>query len=111
MSATVQRVAMGGAEEVPLVRESMTSVVSTLKRRGIPIVGAEADGDCAYWEADLTGALAIAMGGEDRGLGRKLREGCSAVVSIPISTKGPVTSLNVSVAAGLLLFERLRQQR
>ena len=111
MSAIVQRVAMGGAEVVPLVRESMTSTISTLGRRGIPIVGAEADGDCPYWEADLRGALAIALGGEDRGLGRKLREGCTTVVAIPIAPGGPVTSLNVSVSAGLLLFERLRQLR
>ena len=111
MSPVVQRVAMGGAELVPLVRESMTSSVATLTRRGIPIIGAEADGDCSYWDADLTGALAIALGGEDRGLGQKLRQGCSTVVSVPIDRSGPVTSLNVSVTAGLLLFERLRQLR
>jgi 23S rRNA (guanosine2251-2'-O)-methyltransferase len=111
MSPTVQRVAMGGAEVVPLVRESMTSSVATLSRRGIPIIGAEADGEQLYWEADMTGAVALALGGEDRGLGHKLRQGCTTVVSVPIDSSGPVTSLNVSVVAGLLLFERLRQIR
>lgn len=110
MSSTVQRVAMGGAEVVPLVRESMTSASATLLRRGIPIIGAEANGDCPYWEADFTGAVAIALGGEDRGLGQKVRERCHQVVSIPIDPDGPVTSLNVSVAAGILLFERARRR-
>jgi 23S rRNA (guanosine2251-2'-O)-methyltransferase len=111
MSPTVQRVAMGGAEAVPLVRESMTSAAATLARRGIRILGAEADGDCLFWDADFTGPIAIALGGEDRGLGQKLRERCDQVVAVPIDAGGPVTSLNVSVTAGLLFFERLRQTR
>ena len=111
MSPTVQRVAMGGAEVVPLVRESMTSATASLKRRGIQIIGAEADGECLLWDADFTGPLAIALGGEDRGLGLKVRERCAQVVAVPIDTSGPVTSLNVSVTAGLLFFERLRQTR
>jgi 23S rRNA (guanosine2251-2'-O)-methyltransferase len=111
MSPTVQRVAMGGAEVVPLVRESMTSATVSLARRGVRIVGAEADGDCLLWDADFTGPIAIALGGEDRGLGRKVRERCDQVVAVPIEQSGPVTSLNVSVTAGLLFFERLRQTR
>ena len=111
MSPTVQRVAMGGAEVVPLVRESMTSATATLSRRGIRILGAEADGECVLWDADLTGPLAIVLGGEDRGVGPKVRERCDQIVAVPISSTGPVTSLNVSVTAGLLFFERLRQIR
>jgi len=104
-------VAMGGAEVVPLVRESMTSATATLSRRGIRILGAEADGECVLWDADLTGPLAIVLGGEDRGVGPKVRERCDQIVAVPISSTGPVTSLNVSVTAGLLFFERLRQIR
>jgi len=111
MSPTVQRVAMGGAEVVPLVRESMTSATVTLARRGIRILAAEADGDCPYWDADFSGPLALALGGEDRGVGAKVRERCDQVVAVPIDTDGPVTSLNVSVTAGLLFFERVRQTR
>ncbi|MEE2828398.1 MAG: RNA methyltransferase, partial [Myxococcota bacterium] len=65
MSPTVQRVAMGGAERVPLVRESMTSATATLLRRGLRLICAEADGGIDYWDADFSGPLAIAMGGED----------------------------------------------
>ena len=108
MNATVQRIAMGGAEVVPLVRESMTSATATLARRGIRLIAAEADGECKHWDADLTGPIALALGGEDRGVGPKIRERCDQVVSVPIDP-GPVTSLNVSVTAGLLLFERVRQ--
>ena len=111
MSATVQRVAMGGAEVVPLVRESMTSATATLSRRGIRLIGAEADGETDYWDADFTGPLALVLGGEDRGVGPKVRQRCDQVVAVPIDQAGPVTSLNVSVTAGLLLFERLRQTR
>jgi 23S rRNA (guanosine2251-2'-O)-methyltransferase len=111
MSPTVQRVAMGGAEVVPLVRESMTSATVTLARRGIRIFAAEADGDCAYWDADFSGPLALALGGEDRGVGAKVRERCDQVVAVPIDADGPVTSLNVSVTAVLLFFERIRQTR
>ena len=108
MNATVQRIAMGGAEVVPLVRESMTSATATLARRGIRLIAAEADGECKHWDADLTGPIALVLGGEDRGVGPRIRERCDQVVSVPIDP-GPVTSLNVSVTAGLLLFERVRQ--
>ncbi len=107
--AVVQRVAMGGAEEVPVVREGLNSALATLKRDGFRVVGAEADGAVPLWEADLTGPLAIVMGGEDRGLGPKIRGRCDQVVSIPLTPGSVVSSLNVSVAAGLLMYERLRQ--
>ncbi len=62
-------------------------------------------------DADLSGPLAIVMGGEDRGLGHGPRSRCDAVVRIPGREGSVVTSLNVSVTAGLLLAERLRQMR
>jgi len=106
-TSVVQRVAMGGAEQVPVVREGLNSALAQLRRRGLFLIGAEADGPRPYWEADFSGPLAIVLGGEDRGLGPKIRERCDVVVSIPL-TPGVVRSLNVSVAAGLLLFERAR---
>jgi 23S rRNA (guanosine2251-2'-O)-methyltransferase len=111
VSSVVQRVAMGGAETVPVVREGLNSALAGLRRRGIRVIGAEADGDLPFWEADFTGAVAIVMGGEDRGLGEKVRGRCDQVVSIPLPGTGPVSSLNVSVAAALLIFERVRQLR
>lgn len=110
LGAPAQRVAMGGAEVVPMIRESMTSALATLRRAGIRVIGAEADGDRPYYEADFTGPLAVALGGEDRGLGSALRQRCDEVVAVPMPQDSIVTSLNVSVTAGLLLFERVRQR-
>jgi 23S rRNA (guanosine2251-2'-O)-methyltransferase len=111
LGPVVQRVAMGGAEEVPVVREGLMSALATLRRAGVRIVGAEADGDTAWCDADLTGPLALVMGGEDHGLGHGPRSKCDAVLRIPGRAGSVVTSLNVSVTAGLLLAERLRQTR
>lgn len=108
LSPVVQRVAMGAAEAVPLVRESLTSSLALLERRGFRIVGADMDGE-PVWEVPLTGALALVMGGEDKGLSPALRRRCAAVVSIPLA--GDLESLNLSVATGILLFERVRQAR
>lgn len=109
VGSVVQRVAMGGAEEVPVVREGLNSALATLKRYAVKIVGAEANGAVAWHQADLTGRLAIVMGGEDHGLGPKVRSRCDQIASISLRRDSVVTSLNVSVAAGLLLFERVRQ--
>ncbi len=108
VTPTVQRVAMGGAEEVPVVRQGLMAALATLRRAGIRVIGAEADGDALYSDVDFGGAVALVLGGEDRGLGPKVRERCDAVVRIPRPRSGIVSSLNVSVAAGLLLFERVR---
>ncbi len=110
VSPTVQRVAMGGAEEVPVVRQGLMAALALLRRDGVRVVGAEADGEALYSEVDFRGAIALVLGGEDRGLGPKIRERCDAVVRIPRPRSGIVSSLNVSVAAGLLLFERVRAQ-
>ena len=111
LGPVVQRVAMGGAEEVPVVREGLMSALATIRRAGIRIVGAEADGEMPWCDADLTGPLALIMGGEDRGIGQGPRSRCDSVVRIPGRAGSVVTSLNVSVTAGLLLAERLRQTR
>ena len=72
-----------------------------LKRRNVWVVGVEASGKMAYTEYNYSGALALVFGGEGQGLHRLVRERCDAVVSVPM--RGKVTSLNVSVATGILL--------
>ncbi len=109
LSANAQRVAMGAAEQVPVVRESMMSAMAVLRRRGIRVLAAEAEGSKPYFEADLCGPLALVMGGEDHGVGSKVKERCDELIGIPLHGD-IVTSLNVSVATGILLFERIRQQ-
>ena len=100
------RVSMGGVEEVPVIREGLSSALKLAQRAGLRIVGADMDG-AAPWDVDMTGPIAIVLGGESKGLSKALRKRCDAIVGIPLA--GDLQSLNVSVTAGVLLFERVRQ--
>jgi 23S rRNA (guanosine2251-2'-O)-methyltransferase len=107
LSPVVQRVAMGAVEEVPIVRESLFVAVGHLARAGVPIVGADMGGS-PLGSTDLRGPIAIVLGEEGRGLSPKLRERCDRIVSVPVA--GGLESLNVSVAAGILFYEKRRQE-
>ena len=80
-----------------------------LKEAGFWLVGLDEDADKSYTEVDYTSPTGIVMGGEGKGLHDLTRKRCDFVVSLP--TVGPVKSLNVSVAAGVVLFEAVRQRR
>jgi 23S rRNA (guanosine2251-2'-O)-methyltransferase len=108
LTAVVQRVAMGGAEEVPLIREGLSSALATLRKAGVRVIGADMDGE-PCWDVPMQGALALVLGGEDKGLSPTLRERCDAIVRVP--TGGELESLNVSVSAAVLMFEKVRQDR
>jgi 23S rRNA (guanosine2251-2'-O)-methyltransferase len=107
MSPVVARVAMGAAEEVPVVREGLQSALKICRRQGLLVVGADMGGR-PYYEVDLSGPLALVMGGESKGLSPALRNRCDHIVSVPLA--GGLESLNVSVTAGILMFERARQR-
>ena len=79
-----------------------------MKESGITIVGAEADAARLPWETDLTAPLALVMGSEGEGMRKTVREHCDSLVRLPM--KGKVNSLNVSVAAGIIIFEIMRQR-
>ncbi len=106
LSPVVHRVSMGGAEEVPLVREGLYSALKPIKKAGVRVIGADMGGT-PLGKIDLRGPLALLMGGEGEGLGPELRERCDEVVSIPLA--GRLESLNVSVAAAILMDEKRRQ--
>lgn len=106
ITPVVQRVAMGGAEAVPVIREGISASLAEVRRQGIRVVGADMDG-VPPWELDLTGPIALVLGGEDKGLTPPVRKRCDAIVGIPLQSG--LQSLNVSVTAGILLFERVRQ--
>lgn len=98
----------GATYHLPVVR--VTNIVRTLeemKDKGFWIAGADMDGKLMY-KTDLKGPLALVLGSEGKGMGRLVREKCDFVVSVPM--KGSIASLNVSVAAGILLYEALRQR-
>lgn len=102
----VQRVSMGAAEEVPVVREGLSAALKPIAQAGVRVVGADMGGT-PLSALDLRGPVAFVMGGEGKGLSPTLRRKCDAVVSIPLA--GGLESLNVSVAAAVLLYEKRRQ--
>lgn len=106
LTSVVQRVAMGAAEEVPVVREGLYSALKPIKKAGIRVIGADMGGT-PLGQLDLRGPLALLLGGEGSGLGPELRQRCDSVVSIPLG--GGLESLNVSVAAAILMYEKRRQ--
>lgn len=110
LTETVAKVAAGAMEHVPVVKVvNIVNTLEDLKKAGVWVVGAEAGGEMVYWDADFIRPVAIVLGGEDKGIRRLVRERCDYLVSLPLM--GSINSLNVSVAAGALLYEVLRQRR
>jgi 23S rRNA (guanosine2251-2'-O)-methyltransferase len=110
LSAVALKTAAGAAEGLFIVEVSnLARRLDWLKTQGTWIVGAVGDADQSLYEADLKGDTVLVMGGEEKGLRRLTRDGCDQLVRIPMA--GGVESLNVSVAAGILLFEAVRQRR
>ncbi|NGP54291.1 23S rRNA (guanosine(2251)-2'-O)-methyltransferase RlmB [Thioalkalivibrio sp. XN8] len=108
LTPAARKAAAGAAETVPLVQVvNLARCLRGLKDRGIWLAGAEAGGESAL-QADLAGPLALVLGAEGGGLRRLTRETCDLLVSLPM--KGAVESLNVSVAAGVLLYLALAQR-
>jgi len=109
LSETVAKTAAGALDHLKIARvTNLVSALNTMKEKGIWIAGVETDQTKRYDELDCTMPLAFVVGNEDSGLRRLVRETCDFLVSIP--TPGPIDSLNVSVAAGIVLFEALRQR-
>ena len=86
---------------------NLTDTLRELKDRGVWVYGLDMDGD-AWCATDLTGAIALVVGSEGRGLGRLVKEQCDFVLSLPMA--GKVNSLNASVACGLMVYEAARQR-
>lgn len=107
LSPVVARVAMGAAEAVPLIRQGISASLAELRRQGVLVVGADMDG-VPPWEVNLSGPVALVLGGEDKGLTEPVRKRCDIIVGVPLA--GGLQSLNLSVTAGILLFERVRQR-
>jgi 23S rRNA (guanosine2251-2'-O)-methyltransferase len=109
LTDTVERASAGALSHLPVAK--VTNLVRTmeeLKEAGYWLIGLDESADKSYTEADYTSPVGIVLGGEGKGLHELTRKRCDFVVSLP--TKGPVKSLNVSVAAGVVLFEVLRQR-
>lgn len=109
LNETVAKAAAGALEYVPVARvTNLVRLIAQLKERNIWVVGAAAEGAQLYTEWDWTLPTAVFLGSEGSGLHRLVRENCDALVRIPVL--GELESLNVSVAAGVLLYEAQRQR-
>lgn len=110
LTGTVARTSAGAIEHVPVAQvTNLVRALEDLKEAGLWVVGADPKATQNLYEVDLTKALAVVIGGEGKGLGRLVLEHCDLLVRLPM--QGKISSLNAAVAAGVILFEILRQQR
>jgi 23S rRNA (guanosine2251-2'-O)-methyltransferase len=110
MTPTVQKVACGAAEVLPLVRvTNLARTLRALRDRGVWVYGTAGEAAESLYSVDLRGPVALVLGSEGKGLRRLTREHCDALLCLPMA--GSVSSLNVSVAAGVCLFEAVRQRQ
>ncbi|WP_105166785.1 23S rRNA (guanosine(2251)-2'-O)-methyltransferase RlmB [Pseudoalteromonas sp. T1lg23B] len=109
LNGTARKVACGAAETVPLIQvTNLARTLRDIKEAGVWVAGTAGETDTGVFDASLTGPIAIVMGAEGDGMRRLTREHCDILVKIPMV--GTVSSLNVSVATGICLFEVLRQR-
>lgn len=109
MNATVAKVACGAAEVVPYIQvTNLARTMKELQERGIWIIGTAGEAEQSLYQHDLTGPIAIVMGAEGAGMRRLTREHCDYLANLPMA--GEVSSVNVSVATGICLFEAVRQR-
>lgn len=110
LTPTVRKVACGAAEVIPLIQ--VTNLARTLKelqQAGVWIVGTAGEAEQDIYQSKLTGPIALVMGAEGKGMRRLTREHCDELIKLPMA--GSVSSLNVSVATGICLFEVVRQRQ
>jgi 23S rRNA (guanosine2251-2'-O)-methyltransferase len=109
LSDTVERAAAGALAHLPVARvKNLVRAMEDVKTAGYWLVGLDERAGKNYTDVDLKGSIGIVLGSEGEGLHELTRKRCDFLVSLP--TRGPVRSLNVSVAAGIMLFEVLRQR-
>lgn len=109
MNSTVRKVACGAAENVPVVKvTNLARFLKQLKDQYVWIIGTAGEAENHIYQTKLPSKLAIIMGAEGAGMRRLTRENCDELIKIPMN--GSVSSLNVSVATGVCLFEYVRQQ-
>ena len=110
LTAVVRKVACGAAESVPFINvTNLARTIRQLQEAGVWVVGAAGETDTTIYQAELKGPIALAMGAEGDGLRRLTKESCDSLVKIPMF--GAVSSLNVSVATGICLYEAVRQRQ
>lgn len=109
LTPIVRKVASGAADVIPLVQiTNLARTIKALQKAGVWIIGTAGEAKQSLYECKLTGPIALVMGAEGKGMRRLTRENCDELIKLPMA--GTVTSLNVSVATGVCLFEIVRQR-
>lgn len=109
LTQTVAKTSAGAIEYVPVARvTNLAQTIEDLKTKGLWFAAADADGDEHYRDGDLSGAIGLVVGSEGSGISRLVKEKCDFILQLPMH--GQVSSLNASVAAGLLMYEVERQR-
>lgn len=109
LTSVVRKVACGAAETIPFIQvTNLSRTMRDLQQAGIWMIGTSLDTELNIYEADLNGPLALVLGAEGKGLRRLTAENCDSLVKLPMF--GSVQSLNVSVSAGVCLYEAVRQR-
>lgn len=110
LTGTVAKASAGALEHVPVARATnITATIKELKDKGLWIYGTDMDGETNFFDVDLKGPVALVIGSEGFGMGRLVKENCDFILNIPM--QGKVSSLNASVAAGVVMYEIFRQRR
>lgn len=109
LSPTVRKVACGAAEVIPLIQvTNLSRTIKAMQDTGVWIVGTAGEAEQSIYACKLTGPTALVMGAEGKGMRRLTRENCDQLIKLPMA--GSVSSLNVSVATGVCLYEIVRQR-
>ena len=109
LTSSVAKASAGAMEHVPVARVSnLSQTIDKLKRNNIWVIGADMQAKNLLWDVSLDGPITLVIGGEEKGLGRLVKEKCDMLVKLPML--GRVNSLNASVAAALLMYEVVRQR-
>ncbi len=110
LTETVVKTSAGATEYTPIAKvKNLNRLIEELKKNNIWVIGTSGEAEKDYADWDWTGSCALVLGGEGKGLHRLVAENCDALVKIPMH--GKIESLNVSVAAGVVLFEAVRQRK
>jgi len=109
LNPTVRKVACGAAEVIPLLQvTNLARTLKSLQDKGVWVVGTAGEAQQDIYQSKMTGPMALVMGAEGKGMRRLTREHCDELIKLPMA--GSVSSLNVSVATGICLYEIVRQR-
>lgn len=110
LTSGVAKASAGAIEYIPVARvTNIAQTIDSLKKKGFWIFGTDQDAEKDYFNADLKGPLVVVLGSEGKGLGKLVREKCDFLLKIPM--QGKINSLNVSIAASVILYEIVRQRK